>query len=48
MGECGNVGIEQHAEFEFTVTAEKCLEVTKEMVRYYFLELGTDHPPPSN
>ena len=31
-GECGDVGIEQQAEFEFTVTAEQCLKGNKEMV----------------
>ena len=41
-GECGNVGIEQHAEFEFTVTAEQCLEKTKELVNRKWTMYCTD------
>jgi NhaP-type Na+/H+ and K+/H+ antiporter len=31
-GECGEVGIEQNATFEFTVTAEECFDELKEVV----------------
>ena len=32
-GDCADVGIDEHAQFEFTVTADECFSEQKELVR---------------